>query len=221
VKISVLIPWRPDGEHRQALFDYVSKEWTRFPVEVSIGLDDPTGPFNRARALNRAAEQATGDLFAIFDADTPPPVDVFDRFERLDAWGYLFTGLEVLRADATTVALRRQRSPYDDALPLYGGSPFALGVIGVKRDVFEASGGYDERFHGWGMEDLAFAKALKAVAEPTAPLDGNLRSFWHEPASHLYVPHNRNLFLRDYDDPEALPATLASLRAARLTRKAA
>jgi GT2 family glycosyltransferase len=53
-------------------------------------------------------------------------------------------------------------------------------LYALRREVFEAVNGFDERFQGWGLEDPAFAAAVRTLAGP-------IRRVAY-PIYHLYHP---------------------------------
>jgi hypothetical protein len=59
--------------------------------------------------------------------------------------------------------------------------PMGGGIVVLRRDDYEAVGGIDPRFRGWGGEDISFGWALSVLVGVGHRLDGDL---WH-----LYHPH--------------------------------
>jgi hypothetical protein len=190
-KAVILVPFR-DGsdDRRRQLWD-----WTR-PMLDEIGWDvftgaGPDGAFNRSAAINEAARAAgVWDLALIGDADTVQQVGPAHRAaERACAGGALavpWTHRVKLSAEGTDVLVRRgpgavtdaDRDQRDRTSPHGGGA-----TIVVTREAFDAVGGFDERFDGYGNEDLAFRAAIETLvigngAEREAGLAWHL---WHKP----------------------------------------
>jgi len=69
--------------------------------------------------------------------------------------------------------------------PMYYAVPGG-GVTVVSREAFEAVGGIDARFVGWGGEDLVFGWALDTLVGERWDGDGQLVHLWHpHPAPNL------------------------------------
>lgn len=84
------------------------------------------------------------------------------------------------------------------------------GAVAISRQCFEEVGGYDERFTGWGYEDLDFARRC-AARWPIRRVPGELRHLWHPPAGgrseaerDLPVTHEQMKNLQLYESLVAL-----------------
>jgi hypothetical protein len=197
VNLSVLVPWRPDGAERSQAWDYLLPRWKETGVEVCVGEDDPTGPFNFARACNRAFRQATHDKVAIFGADQLP-----DRISLQAAELALqrVPWIPVMQqtgyySEESTRDILAGADPWET--PLEYTLPFCTGVIACTRDAYVASGGMDERFSGWGYEDAAFRQTLAGLFGVTPALPFTLRCLWHE-VSHRKAVSPNEVLMRDY-----------------------
>ena len=49
----------------------------------------------------------------------------------------------------------------------------------IPRSVWEITGGFDERFVGWGQEDVAFIQAARLLVGPIERVDGFVWHLWH------------------------------------------
>lgn len=207
MKISVLIPFQSDdGGIRDTIFHHVKKRYeTLMPdVELVIGEDDGE-PFNRARARNMAAAKATGDLFVLADADIFFGTQLIDKIIAIAAlhpWiipycrGYKLSPL-FTRTVTTTGELQLPKTlrivDVQENCTSLGGF---MNVM--SRKAFETVGGMDERFTGWGPEDLTFALALDTLVGKHFRMDETIFHLWHPPAEryHQYTPSNDELQTR-------------------------
>jgi hypothetical protein len=198
MNLSVLIPWRTDNGPRQAAFDYLIPRWEATGVDVCVGQDDPDGPFNCARAQNRAFRQARHDLLIMFGADQVPPTrtELLDIELRLSAepWIPLMAETGYYSRESTDRILAGA-DPFVE--PLEYTLPFCTGVIGVTRRAYEDAGGMDERFSGWGYEDAAFRQTLAGLFGAPPALPYTLRCLWHRTDHRTAVSPNQVL-MRDY-----------------------
>ncbi|WJQ07971.1 hypothetical protein QT235_04925 [Geobacillus stearothermophilus] len=69
-RISILIPYKPDNGIRDINFNWIKTFYEMMipEVEICVGVSADE-PFNRARAINLAAKQATRDIFVIVEGD--------------------------------------------------------------------------------------------------------------------------------------------------------
>ena len=157
-------------------------------------------PFSKARAVNNAFKRTHGDIIVILDADAYIDTKVLEQVAaRLRAqrsignrrWFVPFTHLYRLTKDFTDQILRSD--PSDPLVPLSpprpstiesteGSGPlniFGAMCIVLPREAFDAVGGMDPRFIGWGGEDLAFAQALDTIWGPMQTTANDIYHLWH------------------------------------------
>jgi GT2 family glycosyltransferase len=197
VNVAIVAPRRPDGGHRDRLWDLCRSELERdFPDwPIHEGRHDD-GPFNRSAAINAAAEQAGDwDVAVIVDADiTITPDQLRAGVERAQQTGRMVLPYKVRRSV--------NRTGTEQILNGYRGSWArwveetqewnVSTVVIVPRPLWDAVGGFDERFIGWGGEDEAFHAACLALAGVDR-LDGDTWHLWHpkDPSRDHRTPEYR------------------------------
>lgn len=69
-KISVLVPFKPDGGYRDRNWSWIKKRYEILMpnAEICVG-NSNIEPYCKAAAVNSAAKLATRDIFIIADAD--------------------------------------------------------------------------------------------------------------------------------------------------------
>lgn len=191
MKTVVLVPYRSDRGHRDLLWEFVRERfWGQLPYDLAIGTHYD-GPFNRSAAINKAAETAgSWDVALVADADTwAPPGQVAQAVELAATTGRL--------ASALTVVAELSRYCTDLILDTGQLDPLALeidhlrtddlatqsSIIAVPRPLWDALGGFDDRFVGWGGEDNAFWRACELTAGRVKRVNGCAFHLWHEPAA--------------------------------------
>jgi hypothetical protein len=217
VRTVILVPYRPDGDHRDQLWGFTRGWLTRHHLGYPIHLgSSPPGPFNRSAAINQAATAAGDwDVAVICDSDTVvPPAQLEDAVAHAHDTGLLTSALTTVaelsrtstaalladeQIDVTTLGKIRTRRK-DDLTQ--------SSVIAVPRALWDAIGGFDEQFSGWGCEDNAFwiaATLHSGAAQRGHRTDGTPRRIhgaayhlWHEKASKikLFDPIFRANFFR-------------------------
>jgi hypothetical protein len=217
----ILVPYRPDGGRRDHLWQF-TRAWLErhhadYPVYVG---KSPDGLFNRSAAINDAARQAGAwDVAVVCDSDTIVPVDQFENAVReAHRTGLLVSALTnvveltrestdrlIAAPDLDVRGLKKVRTRTKADLT-------QSSVLAVPRSLWDAVGGFDEEFTGWGCEDNAFWLAAtvvgqahvagagagaKKAGEPIR-IDGSAFHLWHETASKikLFDPVFRKNFWR-------------------------
>jgi hypothetical protein len=192
-RVVFLVPRRKDRGHRDALWAYCRRRWERYMPDVPVieGHHDD-GPFNRSAAINRAAEKAGDwDVAVVIDSD------VMESISSVDA------AIASAQQGSVTWAHRRWRGMTEDwtnRLIIAEGHVKDFGAeldrdeidlyvdrtnpvswsccIAVPRAVFDDMGGFDERFKGWGFEDMAFQSLIVGLY-PWARVEADVVHLWH------------------------------------------
>lgn len=186
-----LVPRRSDGGHRDRLWAYCRARWERyFPdIEVVEGHHDE-GSFNRSAAINRAAADAGDwDLGIVIDSDVMLSVSqVRAAIDRAAGTGRVTWGHRRWRgfAESWTERWVRERKDFGpdldrDEMDLYVERTNPLSwscFIVIPRAVFDDMGGFDERFRGWGFEDLAFQSVVAGLFG-FERVEGDVVHLWH------------------------------------------
>jgi len=200
VNAVLLVPRRADSGPRDRLWEWCRERWERyFPdVEVVEGHHDD-GPFNRAAAINRAAAAAGAwDVGIVIDADVFLRVSqVRSAIERAHETGkvtWAHRRWRGIREDLTTrlVADRHDFGPevdHDDMDVLVERTnPISWSCcIAIPRAVFDDMGGFDERFIGWGFEDMAFQSLICGLYGHER-IEGDVYHLWHPRSEERIVP---------------------------------
>ncbi len=175
-RVSVLVPFRDSDGTRTRLWDFVRERLERlYPeAEIVVASDDGTDPFHKTLALNRAAHEATGDVFVLYDSDTL--VDIQALREMVGAvqaepmrWAQPYTQ-KIKLNEAATEAVLSAGPGWNGTLNwrsygrMEGNSSFpGAPPIVISRQAWQAVHGMDERFRGWGQEDVALSYALTVL----------------------------------------------------------
>lgn len=190
----LLVPFRGDGAQRDRLWAWCEARWRALMPELEIVVgEDPLpapAPFSRAAALNDAARKAGDwDFGVVIDADVfidPDAVraglaraaeigKVVWPFQRWNGLTRAATDLLLASGGSSTAADLR----VVDQGAIERTNPISWSCcIVVPRAVWDDVGGFDERFRGWGWEDMAFQSVVCGLYGHDR-LDGDLFALWH------------------------------------------
>jgi hypothetical protein len=221
--ISLLVPVSlPDPQSQRAINWYWLKRYWKKTLpgaEIIIGEDPrPLGiPFSKSTAVNDAARKARGDVFVIVDADACISGDgVLRCAEEIRAaekkhrtlWFVPYRKLVRLTKDTSEAIVRLKPQP-NMAWPLEGqtvngtGHWYGAMMQIMSHRAFEAVGGWDSRFRGWGGEDYAAMAAMDTLYGPHKTLPSELFHIWH-PAIFTSVLTKKGVKRRLWDGQDTM-----------------
>lgn len=198
--VSVLVPWRPDGDHRDRAWAWLRRWWAaQHPGWQVVEGTCPAGPWRKGAALADAARRADSGLVVVADADVlcaGLPASVDEVGGGRAAWAMPHRTVHRLTAAATDRLLT------GGGLPSPPGRPPGRRPAGRSRPgtgLAEVHPGYaggglvvlparllaevpmDPRFAGWGQEDESWALALTTLTGPPWRGAAPLWHLWHPP----------------------------------------
>ncbi|MGW7296812.1 glycosyltransferase [Streptomyces sp. NPDC054829] len=153
-------------------------------------------PFNKCWTTNCGVLNATrqAPYLCLIDADALVDRDFVrrntERFRRAGAGAFLcFRDLLYLDAPASAVAVRERcvegRAEADAARLRWFAVQRAPGLcVWLRRDVFDSVSGMDERFEGWGREDLDFVLRVQ-LATAFDQYDDRMLHLYHPSSGQL------------------------------------
>lgn len=195
--VSVLIPYRNDSPERARNLAYVSAGWQELGVEVVVAETDEPGPFPCARLVNEAFLKSSGDIIVMWGADhvpdgSGPLADVLGWLES-HPWCGMFGATKELDQATTEKCFSKPQKPafWMPGLMIQE----CTGIMAMHRSTFEAAGGMDEAFTGWGYEDTTFRLILRTLfGECPMPMPRTLTSLWHPLQPRTSTASNKILY---------------------------
>lgn len=190
---NVIVPWRDHGNPlRLNAYHRVCRHLTgRGLAPISL----PVSPWSPGAARNAGAKIALDEVLVFNDADTICPA------------GQIRAAIVSAKASGSLVYAYTvyQREDPDGRVMQEMVNPPSMGCAAIRRDAFRQIGGFDERFRGWGYEDIDFAERCMAELGPILRIDGHARHLWHGERRSDDAPED--------SDPDQVKGNLALFRA--------
>lgn len=192
---SLIVPIKKDYGERDYLWSLIEKRHKELIPEVEIVIGENNDElFNRSKAINDAVTRAKTDILILCDSDSYFRKDlIYTIIKYLDTspWTIPFKKAYRLSPDTTKVFIQRGL-PERVQLNIHHCIKIddCPGMIlnAMKKSAFETIGGMDERFCGWGYEDLAMVCALDTLVGKHTRIPGGVYHLYHEPAKYDH-PH--------------------------------
>lgn len=199
-QISLLVPFRDDGEHRGRVWKWLRRYWrTVLPEAEIIQGHDHGSPFSKSAAVNHAARHARGRIFAVIDADVYLPASsvtgIADDIEKaLHAntrkWYMPYTDSYRLSEKYTKqllgtspgvpLPLPPHASSLEDVPEAHGyGHKYGAFAQVMPREAFGLVEGMDPRFRGWGCEDGALLRSIDTLYAQHEVFPAPVAHLWH------------------------------------------
>jgi len=169
---------------RDEVWLWVRKWWREHTGLLIYEGHHDHGPFNRSRAINRASALAGDwDTAIVIDADVIlDGANVFAALGRAGATGAPVLGYSE-RINLTAKGSRQILQGFQGDWRSFTRTRLTnacSSAIAVRRDLWDAVGGFDETFAGWGWEDVCFAIATQTVSGTKLErTPGTLWHLWH------------------------------------------
>lgn len=200
--VEVVIPWKDGCDDRARALEWVFDRYrAEHPDWLVTVAPAPEGRWCKGAAVNRVVRRDGPPIVIVADADTwtsglPEAVDRVAS--GVAPWAIPHDHVLRLTAAATRDLLDTGAVSSDLDQPAYRGVAGGGFVILPRRLAREVP--LDERFTGWGQEDMSWAVALHVLAGPAWRGDHDLIHLWHEPQQRqdrkVGSPEGQQLFRR-------------------------
>jgi hypothetical protein len=210
MKAVILVPFKTDSGPRLRNWMHARSLWAELDLDIE---EATTDPFERAASRNLAAANAGDWDVALFaDADillgSPDQADAaIMRCYRTGAYTVAYSHLRYLTEEGTESVVNGKAANFadtDESVGLTWECCFA-----VRRDIWDETGGFDERFRGWGGQVSAFFYAA-ATFGGRERIHGSAYHMAHPLVDRALEPHfQANCELAErykaaVDDPAAM-----------------
>jgi glycosyltransferase involved in cell wall biosynthesis len=211
--ISLLVPFTTTDLQRQATWDWLKEYYSAWlPGAELIVSPNYEVPFCKTRAFNTAFKRSTGDVIVLLDADCYINTEIIlqcaaeiraARKAHQKLWYVPYRNFYRLTEQATSAVTASQPTdpitypapPPSEVLSSTDGTSSAHwwgALIQIMpAEAFEAVGGMDDRFAGWGGEDVAFMRAVDTLYGKHKTWNDQVFHLWHAATLNPYDSHLR------------------------------
>ena len=211
---SVVIPASNKLSYRrtkllQWVVDRYMGMWDENELQIIIGTDG-SEPFNRSAARNVGLEKVQTDYVLFADGDTAfdkPAIEAgLQMLSRGVPWviPYGHNDYYNLTKTYTDLILDWPLDPLDNPQWDHRIHSWA-GLLLARTNDCRNCGGYDERFQGWGWEDVAFMIVMDFKTGRHQRTSGRAMHLWHPRGDDEFGSEtetwNRKLFDKEYRIP--------------------
>lgn len=208
-KISILIPFSTTDHIRRRNFRWLLRYWRHeLPhAEIIIGKSN-SKVFCKGEALNNALKRSRGKILVVLDADALLEGRTIERcadriLEELHRghhlWYVPYRHLyRLTRQETERIIHSDPKHPYRPHTPPPNscienqgdfakyGARYAAMVTIFPREALKYIKCFDERFKGWGGEDIALLRALDTLFGKHKTVRGAVFHLWHPFHGHTY-----------------------------------
>lgn len=213
-----MIPFRSDDRDRTLALGRTAGHWLALGLPVAVGHANNERFSKGASAAALIAEIPDHGGLIVADADALVAETWIRRAMALVEAGAAWVqphSIVVRMTPRATTRVLHGAWPNREAPSMM--APPGGGAIVLSRWAWNRSGGIDPRFHGWGGDDISWARALDALAGPGVRLGGTLFHLWHRPsrrrAGNRGSLENEAIaaqYLEARDDEAAMRSVIAS-----------
>lgn len=191
MSVAVLMPFGgPDCEYRRRARDWVADRYRQNHPDWALCFGESGEPWSKGAAVADAFSQTTADVLVLADSDSFVDNGVLQECvavcEGGIGWAIPHQMVYRLTEEETGLVLGGKPPAAGKVVRFPYTGPAGGGITVMRRDSYVAVNGVDERFYGWGGEDICLGMALWAIVGRFARMGSPLYHLWHpHPAPDL------------------------------------
>lgn len=182
VTVSILVPYYPDGGHRDTSWEWNKRRWEAIAPDWPIIIGNGNSV---CAAQNNAASKSNTDIYVFADCDTATEIEwINNAIEEISAgevpWGLYLTCDKLDKLSTEKILQNNPKSEISGYSIEETTSGVSWGGVFVcKREDFWTVGGFDERFTVWGAYDVCFGLSLYSIVGPPKRYNSRIYHLWH------------------------------------------
>lgn len=215
MNVAIVVPAGGVDEDRAKALRWITDRYRdRYPWPVIVG--SCAGEWSKGAAVADGLSRTDADVVVIADGDSFVP-DLSRSIDAIaDGAAWVVPHRMVYRL---TRSVTRNVLAGIDPTPRrtecvrrpYAGPPGG-GIVVIRRDVYDSVGGIDQRFLGWGGEDVSFGWALRTIVGHEVRFESPLFHLWHpHPAPNLRGSPASEDLVQQYTDATGVPRLMRAV----------
>lgn len=219
--VTVIVPFTPGKcPQRDRVWAWVKARYERLHPTWDVIEAHHDGEWCKAAAIQSVIGDVTSDVVIVADADVyAPPADLAFAASRIAAgapWVVPWRNVHRLTQEETERVLdstpghrvpERQRRRHH----IYYEGVAGGGLVVIPRSAWDVAP-MDDRFIGWGYEDVCWGSALDTLVGEHLRLDGDLIHLWHPPQPNRENPSQASTELHNaYMEAHRMPRRMRSV----------
>lgn len=209
--VSVMMPYRATPS-RQPLQVAVSRWWQNNFDITPTTLDTSHKIFNLAAVRNRCVDESPTEIVIVTDADIICERDAISKAIEIVAT----TGNTCIPYDKHHVLTHLGTSNYLRGQDIAKQSHTKFestdgGIIVTTKAMWDQHNGQDERFVGWGGEDICWALAYETLIGSLTRVDAIAWTMHHQPAPRHIDSDNKSRLRTRYLEAQGDPVKMTEL----------
>ncbi|WP_250672787.1 glycosyltransferase [Paraclostridium ghonii] len=192
--ISIIIPYKESTPERAQIFDFVINRYKTLMPDAEICIGRNEGVFNQAKSLNEAMKKSTRKYLLLMDSDVLINTDTINKcLEMIKIYDVVFTHDLLIRLtpEFSNHIMENNILIINQRLENFSGEYFHYplnSICMLRKELLNKTGGFDDRFEGWGHTDTAFREILFAATPNITTL--KFHTIYH--LHHSYDPTFKN-----------------------------
>lgn len=201
MNVAIVIPVGGEDPARVEALRWITNRYRRLHPDWEIHHGHCRGEWSKGTAVADGLARTDADVLVIADGDSfvPDLTEAVDLVCGGEPWVVPHRTVYRLGRNTSRAVLEGTdpvpRRAGCDRRPYVG--PPGGGIVAITRDAYNAVGGIDPRYLGWGGEDVSFGWALRTLVGHECRLNAPLFHLWHPHAAPM---------LRGSPESEALVA---------------
>lgn len=163
-ELSIIVPYNHiENSDRDKIWKFIKQRYEELMpgCEICIG-EIYNNPYNISKAINEAVKKSTREVLLLIDADVIINLESIKKsMSIIDEYKVVYPYDKLIRLSKPVTDYILDNKTYKlnninlDINCIEYKNPIS-GNLMIKKELFKDAGGFDERFMGWGHQDIAF-----------------------------------------------------------------
>lgn len=218
--VTVIVPFSPGVcQQRDRVWAWLNARWQRLHPSWRVIEAHYDGEWCKAAAIQSVIGDVTSDVVIVADADVyMAPLELSAAVTRIASgapWSVPWRNVRRLTETETARVMSNEDYTLEPMLRMrrhvYYEGVAGGGLVIIPRKAWDTAP-MDDRFVGWGYEDISWGYALDTLVGEHVRFDADLFHLWHPPQSNCGSPSEASEALwREYQMAHRRPSRMRAL----------